>query len=96
MPLFIKTETIKDIFLSKINLKKKVIKEHINWVRNLKKENINIVSGYLVDKHKKAGGGGILFIESDTYKNAEDILLNDPMIKNNLVNWELHEWINIL
>jgi len=96
MPLFIKTETIKDIFLLKINLKKKIIKEHIKWVKNLKKENINIVSGYLVDKYKQAGGGGILFIECDSYKNAENILVNDPMIKNNLVNWELHEWINIL
>ena len=96
MPLFIKTEFIKKKYLSNLNLRKKIIQDHINWVKSLKKKGLNINSGFLVDYLKKAGGGGLLIIECENYIEAEKIIKSDPMIANNIVDWKLHEWIDIL
>ena len=49
MPFFVKTEIIKKEYLIKNDLKRKIINEHNDWVKKLKKEGINIKSGFLVD-----------------------------------------------
>ena len=94
MPFFIKTEIIKKEYLINNDLKQKIIKEHNDWIKKLKKEGINIKSGFLVDELKRAGEGGLLIIEMNNYKNALKIIKNDPMIKNDLVEWKLNEWID--
>ena len=94
MPFFIKTEIIKKEYLMSNNLKRKVIKEHNDWIKKLKKEGINIKSGFLVDKLKRPGDGGLLIIETNNYNNALKIIKNDPMIKNDLVEWKLNEWVD--
>ena len=94
MPFFIKTETIKKEYLMSNNLKRKVINEHNDWIKKLKKEGINIKSGFLVDELKRPGDGGLLILEMNNYKNALKIIKNDPMIKNDLVKWKLNEWID--
>jgi len=76
------------------DLKRKIIKEHIDWVKKLKKEGINIKSGFLVDELNRPGDGGLLILEMNNYKNALKIIKNDPMIKNDLVEWKLNEWID--
>ena len=95
MPIFIKTELIKKEYLFQKELKKKIISEHIKWIENLKRKGINIKSGFLVDNSKQPGAGGLLIIEIDTYKHALEIIKDDPMIKSNIVEWKLHEWIDI-
>jgi len=40
------------------------------------------------------GDGGLLILEMNNYKNALEIIKNDPMIKNDLVEWKLNEWID--
>ncbi len=50
MPFFVKTEIIKKEYLINNDLKRKIINEHIDWVKKLKKEGINIKSGFLVDE----------------------------------------------
>ncbi len=95
MPIFIKTELIKKEYLIQKDIKKKIINEHIQWIENLKGKGINIKSGFLVDKFKKSGDGGLLIIDIETYQDALEIIKNDPMIKNNIVDWKLNEWIDI-
>ena len=94
MPFFIKTEIIKKEYLVNNDLKRKVIKEHFDWIKKLKKEGINIKSGFLVDGLKRPGAGGLLIIEINNYENALKIIKNDPMIKNDLVEWRLNEWVD--
>ena len=94
MPFFIKTEIIKKEYLTNHDLKQKIINEHINWIKKLKKEGINIKSGFLIDEFKRPGDGGLLIIEMKNYKNALKIIKNDPMITNNLVKWKLNEWVD--
>ena len=94
MPFFVKTEIIKKEYLIKNDLKRKIISEHIDWIKKLKKEGINIKSGFLVDELNTPGAGGLLILEMNNYKNALKIIKNDPMIKNNLVEWKLNKWIN--
>ena len=94
MPFFVKTEIIKKEYLINNDLKRKIINEHIDWVKKLKKEGINIKSGFLVNEFKRRGDGGLLFLEMNNYKNALKIIRNDPMIKNDLVEWKLNEWVD--
>ena len=94
MPFFVKTEIIKKEYLINNDLKRKIIKEHINWIKKLKKKGINIKSGFLIDELKRPGDGGLLIIEMKNYKNALKIIKNDPMITNNLVEWKLNEWVD--
>ena len=94
MPFFVKTEIIKKEYLVHNDLKRKVIKEHYDWIKKLKKEGINIKSGFLVDELNRAGDGGLLILEMNNYKNALKLIKNDPMIKNNLVEWKLNEWVD--
>ena len=95
MPIFIKTEFIKKEYLIQKDIRKKVINEHIQWIENLKRKGINIKSGFLVDELKKPGDGGLLILDIETYQDALGIIKNDPMIKNNIVEWKLNEWIDI-
>ena len=94
MPFFVKSEIIKKEYLINNDLKRKAIIEHNDWIKKLKKEGINIKSGFLVDESKRPGDGGLLIIEMNNYKNALKIVKNDPMIKNNLVDWKLNEWVD--
>ena len=48
-----------------------------------------------MNRLKQPGAGGLLIIEIETYKDALEIIKNDPMIKNNIVEWQLNEWIDI-
>ena len=95
MPIFIKTEIIKKEYLIQKDIRKKVINEHIEWIENLKRKGINIKSGFLVNELKQPGDGGLLILDIDTYQDALEIIKNDPMIKNNIVEWKLNEWIDI-
>ena len=94
MPFFVKTEIIKKEYLIKNDLKRKIIKEHFDWIKKLKKDGINIKSGFLVDELKRPGDGGLLILEMNNYKNALKIIKSDPMIQNNLVEWKLNEWVD--
>ena len=62
MPFFVKTEIIKKEYLINQDLKQKIINEHIDWIKKLKKEGINIKSGFLVDELKRPGDGGLLIL----------------------------------
>ena len=94
MPFFVKTEIIKKEYLINNDLNRKIINEHINWVKKLKKEGINIKSGFLVDELNKPGDGGLLILEMNNYRNALKIIKNDPMIINDLVERKLNEWVD--
>ena len=94
MPFFVKTEIIKKEYLIKNDLKRKIIKEHFVWIKKLKKDGINIKSGFLIDELKRPGDGGLLILEMNNYKNALKIIKNDPMIKNNMVEWKLNKWVD--
>ena len=95
MPFFVKTEIIKKEYLIKKDLRNKVINDHINWIKKLKKKGINIKSGFLVNEFQRPGAGGLLIIEMKTFKAALQIIKTDPMIVNDLVDWKLTEWIDI-
>ena len=95
MPIFVKTEIIKKEYLTKKDIRNKIIKEHIIWIKRLKDEGIKIQSGFLVNDFRQPGAGGLLIIEIANFKAALNIIKNDPMITNNLVDWNLNEWIDI-
>ena len=93
MPFFVKTEIIKKEYLINNDLKRKIINEHIDWIKNLKKEGINIKSGFLVDQLNSPGDGGLLILEMNNYKNALKIIKND--LKRKIINEHI-DWIKKL
>ena len=48
----------------------------------------------MINESKNPGDGGLLILEMNNYKNALKIIKNDPMIKNDLVEWKLNEWVD--
>ena len=96
MPIFIKTEKFKDKTLELSNSERKVfLLMHKEWIKNIIRSGHYVHSGYLVNDKKIPGGGGLLVIEAKDYLTAKKIIEEDPMIKNELVTWELQEWIPI-
>ena len=96
MPIFIKTEKFNNKALKLSNSERRnFLLMHKEWVKNISQSGQYIDSGYLINEQKIPGGGGFLIIEAKNYKTAKKILLNDPMIKNELVIWDLQEWISI-
>jgi len=96
MPIFIKTETFKKDFRPDNLIKRNIIHDHINWVKKLKNKGVNIKSGFLTDSLERPGGGGLLIIECNSFREAEDILKSDPMIKNGIVDWRINQWIDVI
>ena len=96
MPIFIKTERFKDKTLKLSNIeRRRFLLMHKEWVKDISRSGHYIHSGYLINEKKRPGGGGLLIFEAKDYLTAKEIIKNDPMIKNELVIWDLQEWILI-
>ena len=96
MPIFIKTERFKHTTLELSNKERgKFLLMHKEWVKNISKSGHYMHSGYLINEKKAPGGGGLLIFEARDYITAKKIIKNDPMIKHDLVIWDLQEWISI-
>ncbi len=96
MPIFIKTEKFTDKTLELSNAeRKKFLFMHKEWVKDITNSGKYIRSGYLINEKRMPGGGGLLILEAQDYLTAKKIIENDPMIKHNLVIWDLQEWISI-
>ena len=96
MAIFIKTEKFKSKTLKLSNNERKIfLLMHKEWVKKISQSGHYIHSGYLINEKKMPGGGGVLIFEAKDYLTAKKIIEEDPMIKYNLVIWELQEWISI-
>ncbi|NJL02370.1 MAG: hypothetical protein HC838_09730 [Spirulinaceae cyanobacterium RM2_2_10] len=60
---------------------------HCDYVRSLIARGHNARTGYWSEY-----GGGMLLFEADSLAEAEAIVAADPLIQNNCVTYELHEW----
>ncbi len=96
MPIFIKTEKFKKCTLDLSNSQRNnFLLMHKEWVKNISQSGQYIHSGYLTNENKIPGGGGLLIFEAKDYLTAKKFIENDPMIKHELVDWNLQEWIAI-
>ena len=70
------------------------LEAHKEWVTKLRTEQgYCITSGYRVDAEGKPGGGGLMFLAAKSYQDALEIVLQDPLVANDCVEWELNGWI---
>ena len=60
---------------------------HKKYVRDLIAKGHKARSGYWAEL-----GGGMLIFEAESLQEAEKIISEDPLIINNCVTYELHEW----
>jgi GNAT superfamily N-acetyltransferase/uncharacterized protein YciI len=72
---------------------KPFLDEHKKWVQQLRDDGYCVTSGYRVDGEGKPGGGGLMFLAARSYQDALDIVLKDPLVSNDCVDWELNGWI---
>tara|TARA_Y100001968_G_C18939674_1_gene518108 strand:- start:106 stop:432 length:327 start_codon:yes stop_codon:yes gene_type:complete len=96
MPIFIKTEKFNQQTLKLSNsARNHFLSLHQEWVQRIRESGQYIDSGFLINEKKIPGGGGLLILEAKDYSTAKKIVLDDPMIKNELVIWDLQEWVPI-
>lgn len=92
LPWFVKTETFKKT-LSFPQIKPH-LDAHKEWVAQLREEGkCSITSGYRVDADGKPGGGGLMLFAAEDYAAAQALVLCDPLIANDCVDWQLNQWI---
>ncbi|MGC1307488.1 MAG: YciI family protein [Phormidesmis sp.] len=60
---------------------------HVAYVNSLIKNGHQARSGYWAER-----GGGMLIFQADCLAEAKAIVEADPLIANNCVHYELHEW----
>lgn len=83
MPTYVKIETG---IVDKATFDK-YVPAHKNYVRELISQGHRARSGYWVEL-----GGGMLLFEANSLAEAKKIVSKDPLIVNNCVNYEIHEW----
>lgn len=83
MPTFVKIET----GIVNKNIFDRYVPEHKNYVRQLIAQGHQAKTGYW-----KELGGGMLIFQASSLQEAKDIVARDPLIINNCVTYELHEW----
>eukprot|EP00558_Chaetoceros_sp_UNC1202_P007496 CAMPEP_0197234808 /NCGR_PEP_ID=MMETSP1429-20130617/2457_1 /TAXON_ID=49237 /ORGANISM="Chaetoceros sp., Strain UNC1202" /LENGTH=226 /DNA_ID=CAMNT_0042693299 /DNA_START=15 /DNA_END=695 /DNA_ORIENTATION=- len=86
---YCKTETFKKTF----PFVKPHLEAHKSWVHDLRRQGVCITSGYRVDADGKPGGGGLMFLAAGSYVEALEVVLQDPLVANDCVDWELNGWI---
>ena len=64
------------------------VPDHKLYVRELNNQGHNARTGYWAEY-----GGGMLLFEAKSLEEAQQIIENDPLIKNNCVEYDLHEWV---
>jgi len=96
MPWFVKTETFTEAAAAMpVEQRRCLIQAHQEWVECMKGQNHCLRSGFLVDEVSRPGGGGLLFFKAASYEQALAIVQKDPMIVSGLVEWRLHQWIQV-
>ena len=86
---FCKTETFKKPFPEV----KPHLEAHKDWVKQLRRQGYCITSGYRVDSEGKPGRGGLMFLAAKSYEVAQKLVLQDPLVANDCVDWQLNGWI---
>lgn len=71
---------------------KPYLEEHKLWVLEMRKSGHCITSGYRVDGSGRPGGGGLMFLAAKTYDEAQSVILKDPLVANDCVDWVLNGW----
>ena len=63
------------------------VSAHIDYVSSLIEKGHQARSGYWAER-----GGGMLIFQADSMEEAKSLVEADPLIANNCVEYELHEW----
>lgn len=85
---FCKTETFKRPFPEV----QPHLEAHKDWVKHLRRNGHCITSGYRVDSEGMPGGGGLMFLAANSYDEAQKLVLQDPLVANDCVDWQLNGW----
>ncbi|MBE9167261.1 hypothetical protein IQ238_06860 [Pleurocapsales cyanobacterium LEGE 06147] len=83
MPIFVKIEAG---IVDKATFDR-YIPAHKEYVRELIINGHKARTGYWAEF-----GGGMLIFEASSLEEAKAIVARDPLVKNNCVKYELHEW----
>lgn len=69
----------------------KHVPAHKAYVQDLIAQGHRAKTGYWAKR-----GGGMLLFEADSIDEAQAIVARDPLVQNNCVEYELHEWCLIV
>ncbi|MEO0013452.1 MAG: hypothetical protein RLZZ535_1841 [Cyanobacteriota bacterium] len=83
MPTFVKIE----IGIVNKSIFDQYVSDHKAYVRQLIARGHKAKTGYWAEL-----GGGMLLFEANSLPEAQSIVAQDPLVVNNCVKYELHEW----
>jgi uncharacterized protein YciI len=83
MPTFVKIE----IGIVNKSIFDQYVSDHKAYVRQLIARGHKAKTGYWAEL-----GGGMLLFEANSLPEAQAIVAQDPLVVNNCVKYELHEW----
>jgi uncharacterized protein YciI len=83
MPWFVKIE---EGIVDKVTFDR-YVPAHKEFVRELIAKGHQAKSGYWAQK-----GGGMLLFQANSMAEAQEIVTQDPLIKNNCVKYKIYEW----
>ncbi len=63
------------------------VSAHIDYVKELAQKGYQAKSGYWAEY-----GGGMLIFQADSLSEAKSIVSQDPLVYNQCVEYELHQW----
>ncbi len=63
------------------------VPDHIRYVKHLNEQGHKACTGYWKER-----GGGMLLFEAASLAEAQQIVAQDPLVRNGCVTYELHEW----
>jgi len=93
---FVKTETFTAAAAAlPVEQRRPTLEAHRRWVVEEAAAGRRLRSGYLVDRDRRPGGGGLLIFEASSYAEALAWVQHDPMIRAGLVDWQVQEWIPV-
>lgn len=70
----------------------KLLKEHLQYIGKATKEGKVLIAGPHALDDGSFGNGGVILFKADSKEEVEEILADDPFVRENIVDYNIYEF----
>ncbi len=70
----------------------KILKEHLKYFAKCTEEDKVLIAGPHALENGSFGGGGVMVLKTNSKKEAEELMANDPFVLGNIVDYTIYEF----
>ena len=70
----------------------KILKEHLKYFAKCSEEGKVLIAGPHALEDGYFGGGGVMVLKTDSKEDAENLMADDPFVKENIVDYTIYEF----